>query len=747
MPRTQEQLEAPPLTTGSFSLQLGQRDVPNCSNSKIWMEVGTSRKDAEGSHDPEDAERTSETAWDVGLFACDCELACHKTLVSDDSSGCEANDNEAKDDICVRRRCDLEHEHVACEATENLQALGLKMTDEPATQQDIHQFTEWLDECQLRLASFHHEDVHAWIEGGVEGFGCDEQSQLQQAWDEIEDLRYELRSLCIKQAVDEVQAIAEASGHSDVETVVLQTRVMANAQVMAEWELWEPSTHVELEGLIEDKQVLERSNQRHLDQLQAQGYKVTLIPSKVIYSLKAPCGRRKCRLVACGNFLGASEGTKQAHKQVVYTASIGIEALRTGLAFSTRRGHTLITLDIKAAFLNAQLLPRDRKAAEDAVNDDRYEVDALGTAKNNKTEVTGSGPKEVVALMPPRMLVTKGFFRGDTRLIIKKAVYGLDQSPRDWALLRDAKLPGLRINCQGKEFKLFQSFADDSLWLIATHEPRRGFSATMHDGEAEEIAGTAVYVDDLLISADRDLAYAVSAAIQECWTCSKPQEVSCDKLNPARFLGIDLFWDADGNLVLSQESYITELGNRYESELRECGKPATPLAASFSEDPVEASQANPEELRRAQALVGELLWASIRTRPDVAFAVSKLASALGKAPAATYRSGLHTLAYLLGTSHVHLTYYKSQREIWNEYKRNPNPHGCVEGYGDASFAPEAKRSMQCVQVYVEGALVAWTVGRQPFMAQSSCEAEMIALMDLANFTISTSYLVDEFLQR
>ena len=100
-------------------------------------------------------------------------------------------------------------------------------------------------------------------------------------------------------------------------------------------------------------------------------------------------------------------------------------------------------------------------------------------------------------------------------------------------------------------------------------------------------------LDDLLIAADRDLAYAVAAAIQECWTCSKPQEVSCDTLNPARFLGIDLFWDADGNLVLSQEPYIKELGNRCEHELRECGKPGTPLAARFSEDPVEAPQATP----------------------------------------------------------------------------------------------------------------------------------------------------------
>ena len=33
------------------------------------------------------------------------------------------------------------------------------------------------------------------------------------------------------------------------------------------------------------------------------------------------------------------------------------------------------------------------------------------------------------------------------------------------------------------------------------------------------------------------------------------------------------------------------------------------------------------------------------------------------------------------------------------------------------------------------------------MAQSSCEAEMIALMDLANYTISMLFLLDELLQK
>ena len=176
------------------------------------------------------------------------------------------------------------------------------------------------------------------------------------------------------QAVGDLEALVEATTElSPAEPAVLQTRILSNAQVMAEWELWEPSTHVELNGLICDKEALEKSNQQGLEAL-----------SKVIYSVKAPCGRRKCRLVACGNFLAAAEDSKQAHKQVVYTASIGIESLRTGL-FSARRQHTLLTLDIKAAFLNAQILPRDRQAAEATVGG-RAEEEAGNI--NNK-EVVG----------------------------------------------------------------------------------------------------------------------------------------------------------------------------------------------------------------------------------------------------------------------------------------------------------------------------------------------------------------------
>ena len=255
-----------------------------------------------------------------------------------------------------------------------------------------------------------------------------------------------------------------------------------------------------------------------------------------------------------------------------------------------------------------------------------------------------------------------------------------------------------------------------------------------------------MYVDDIMISADQELAYAVAAAIRECWECSAPQEVGIDRANPVRFLGMDLCWDSSRNLLLSQESYIKELENRYREELTGLGKPVIPLSGSFQEDAIEENPTH-EQVRKTQALVGELLWASIRTRPDIAYSVSKLASTISKAPGATYKVGLQTLAYLTATSHFVLTYWCQNREVWENFKRNQDLTGCVEGYGDASFAPEARRSMQCLQIYVEGSLVAWSVSRQAFMAQSSCEAEMVALMDLANYTLSAAYLAEELLQR
>ena len=88
------------------------------------------------------------------------------------------------------------------------------------------------------------------------------------------------------------------------------------------------------------------------------------------------------------------------------------------------------------------------------------------------------------------------------------------------------------------------------MWLLSASDPLQGFDASSRLGDHAAIEGwAAVYVDDIMIAADRDLAHAVAAAIQECWECTTPQEVGTDHGSPVRFLGMDLCWDQQGNLV------------------------------------------------------------------------------------------------------------------------------------------------------------------------------------------------------
>ena len=283
------------------------------------------------------------------------------------------------------------------------------------------------------------------------------------------------------------------------------------------------------------------------------------------------------------------------------------------------------------------------------------------------------------------------------------------------------------------------------MWLVHHCEPKRGFEATLTANGGQEIsAWIIVYVDDILVGGPDALARATTGMIRGLWQCSEPEEVGHNK--PVRFLGLDLVWLSESLLALSQENYLSDLVARYSEELEGHGRPGVPLAPFFDEDLVEES-IGADQLKKTQAILGELLWASIRTRPDITYAISKLASRTTKAPHHVYKASLHVLAYLAATIDQVLTYSREDRVIDPETQRTSTLRGTVQGFGDASFAPEAKRSVQCLQVYGEGNLVAWSVSRQPFMTTSSCEAEMMALLDLGSFTQSMAFLMDELLQQ
>ena len=62
------------------------------------------------------------------------------------------------------------------------------------------------------------------------------------------------------------------------------------------------------------------------------------------------------------------------------------------------------------------------------------------------------------------------------------------------------------------------------------------------------------------------------------------------------------------------------------------------------------------DVREAQAITGALLWISTRSRPDVAFAASKMGQWATKVPKVTIGLGLQVLAYLHSTMDLGLEF-------------------------------------------------------------------------------------------
>ena len=107
------------------------------------------------------------------------------------------------------------------------------------------------------------------------------------------------------------------------------------------------------------------------------------------------------------------------------------------------------------------------------------------------------------------------------------------------------------------------------------------------------------------------------------------------------------------------------------------------------------------------------MWLSGRTRPDVAFAVSRLASQAASNPQWALRLGKRILRYLAGTR-SHGLVFKPQGEAMK-----------LEVYADASFEPEV--SQTGVSTFLGGCLVDWRSCKQPQPARSTAEAEITAL--------------------
>jgi hypothetical protein len=117
-----------------------------------------------------------------------------------------------------------------------------------------------------------------------------------------------------------------------------------------------------------------------------------------------------------------------------------------------------------------------------------------------------------------------------------------------------------------------------------------------------------------------------------------------------------------------------------------------------------------------QAVVGSLIYLSICTRPDIAYAVHKLTRAMQAPTQPHWKAAMQVLRYLAGTADMGLKYGPTARSQQ------------LQCYHDADYGGDKgnKKSTTGWVYLLGGAAVAWSSKLQPFVTLSTTESEYVA---------------------
>lgn len=264
--------------------------------------------------------------------------------------------------------------------------------------------------------------------------------------------------------------------------------------------------------------------------------------------------------------------------------------------------------------------------------------------------------------------------------LLKKALYGLKQAPRAWF----AKLSTALLS-----FGFTQCVADTSLFVYSTS------GSTCY---------VLVYVDDIIITGSS------STFVADLIRRLDSQFALKDLGTLNYFLGIQASFAPDG-LHLTQQRYLLDLLHR--TGLSQCKPLSSPVSPGRQLSRFAGVPMDDPLLYRST--VGALQYL-VLTRPDIAYAVSKVSQFLQTPTDRHWIAVKRILRYLRGTSssglHIRRTTDLS-----------------LHAYADADWAgcPDDRRSTSGFSIFLGSNLISWSSKKQHIVARSSTEAEYRAL--------------------
>ena len=229
---------------------------------------------------------------------------------------------------------------------------------------------------------------------------------------------------------------------------------------------------------------------------------------------------------------------------------------------------------------------------------------------------------------------------------------------------------------------------------------------------------TGIHVDDFLsgISTDSEAA-KFKLELASLWEISD--------LGEARFcVGIAIERDlGNRHIYLSQTALIDRILSQF--NMTNSNPVSTPMEPGLILSKFPPTPLTPQEELDLKGipyrrLIGRLMYLAVATRPDIALAVTKLSQYLDCYNFHHWQAGKCVLRYLAGTC----------------LKLRLGGHVAADilGFSDASYAccPDTARSIgaYCFSIGESG-VVSWSSRKQKTVAQSSCNAEYMAVSEAA----------------
>ena len=296
-------------------------------------------------------------------------------------------------------------------------------------------------------------------------------------------------------------------------------------------------------------------------------------------------------------------------------------------------------------------------------------------------------PDDLQRLLPPDL----ADFSDTDILKLLKSLYGLKQAPREWyATLREFLL----------SIGFLQSKTDPCIFVYSKNS---------------DYMAIGIYVDDLLYFGTPNLVEMVMKQLQDRFNITMLGLATW-------FLGIHIDQsDPNGAISLDQTKYITDfLDSLNVSSYPPVSTPLLPnYPALLKTSPTPFTIPLPMTYNQ---ILGKLMYAMVGTRPDLCAAVGILSRYLHDPQRVHWDMIIRVLQYLNGTTTLGITYTPDATRTAIE---NATPIA----WSDADFAqdPEKARSTSGIIIKICNGPIVWHSKKQSTTAQSTAEAEYIAL--------------------